>query len=931
MSVFSALYQLLIRPLELMFDVLFSLSFRILGNQGLSILVLSLCMNFLVLPLYRQADAMQAEERELEQKLQPWVKHIKKHFSGEERFMMLQTYYRQNSYKPAYALKGSLSLLLEIPFFIAAYRFLSGLLLLQGVPFGPIRDLGAPDGMLNLAGHSVNLLPILMTAVNLVSSFLYTRGLPAKSKLQLYAMALIFLVFLYDSPAGLVFYWTLNNVFSLVKNVFYKLKHPRLVLCCLSSAVSAALLAVIFFVHPLDTARHQLYAALLLCLLQLPLLLLLVRKRRGAAPAAPEITRQDRLLFLLGCLFLTLLLGLLIPSAVIRSSPAEFINLYTFRSPLGYVLASLLLAAGTFLVWLGVFYALSGARGKRLMELGVWLASGWSLVNYMAFGRDLGILSSTLQYESTPEFSARDMLLNLLVLLLVAALLLFLWKKKRELARFALLVAGIAVLCMGAWNLVQTQSQVAQLRQIVAERGEQHQQETLSRLRGEPDLPLSKKGKNVVVIMLDRAISAYVPYLFHEKPQLREQFSGFVYYPNTISFGYFTNLGAPALFGGYEYTPVEMNRRDKELLKDKHDEALKVMPVLFDQAGYEVTVCDPTYAGYQWIPDLSIYDDYPRIRAFITKGRYVEDPEDAAEAITRQLNRNFFCYSLVKSIPLFAQPMLYDHGTYSETNAQVSRPYQTLHGFSRAFGLNPTFMDAYTVLLALPEISVYEDTEQGSFLLLTNDSTHEPALLQEPDYVPAELVDNSEYDAAHPLRFTDDGRAISIDSENRATHYQINMASLLALGRWFDALRENGVYDNTRIILVADHGRGMAGQLPELSFFDGALDAMDANPLLMVKDFGASGDPVTDPRFMTNADVPALATRELIRDPVNPFTGKPLTSDAKNAPELFISTSDDWDVGMNGGTTFLPAPWISVHDDIFREENWRLNAEPPAA
>ena len=215
MSFFSALYQLLIGPLELLFDILYALSFRILANEGLSIIVLSLGMNFLVLPLYRQADAMQAEERELEQRLQPWVKHIKKTFSGEERFMMLQTYYRQNNYKPAYALKGSLSLLLEIPFFIAAYRFLSGLQMLQGVSFGPIRDLGAPDGLL----FGVNLLPILMTAFNFVSGAIYTRGMPLKSKLQLYGMALIFLFFLYDSPAGLVFYWTLNNVFSLVKNI----------------------------------------------------------------------------------------------------------------------------------------------------------------------------------------------------------------------------------------------------------------------------------------------------------------------------------------------------------------------------------------------------------------------------------------------------------------------------------------------------------------------------------------------------------------------------------------------------------------------------------------------------------------------------------------------------------------------------------------
>jgi hypothetical protein len=45
----------------------------------------------------------------------------------------------------------------------------------------------------------------------------------------------LLLFFLYDSPAGLLFYWTLNNLFSLLKNVFYKLKDPKKVLDYLSA------------------------------------------------------------------------------------------------------------------------------------------------------------------------------------------------------------------------------------------------------------------------------------------------------------------------------------------------------------------------------------------------------------------------------------------------------------------------------------------------------------------------------------------------------------------------------------------------------------------------------------------------------------------------------------------------------------------------
>ena len=230
MSVFEILDTLLLKPLQLLFEVIYMMAYRIIGNPGLSIIVLSLVMNFLVLPLYLRADAMQEEEKQTEMRLRRGVSHIKKTFKGDERMMMLQTYYRQNGYKPTYVLRGAVSLFLEIPFFIAAYRFLSELSLLDGVTFGPIADLGRPDGMLAIAGISVNILPIIMTAVNLVSCVIFTKGSPVKQKLQLYGMAAFFLVFLYNSPSGLVFYWTLNNTFSLVKTVFYKLKDPLKVL-----------------------------------------------------------------------------------------------------------------------------------------------------------------------------------------------------------------------------------------------------------------------------------------------------------------------------------------------------------------------------------------------------------------------------------------------------------------------------------------------------------------------------------------------------------------------------------------------------------------------------------------------------------------------------------------------------------------------------
>ena len=58
---------------------------------------------------------------------------------------MTQEYYRINNYKPIYSLKSSVSLLLQIPFFIAAYDLLSGMSNLQGMSFSFISDLGRED------------------------------------------------------------------------------------------------------------------------------------------------------------------------------------------------------------------------------------------------------------------------------------------------------------------------------------------------------------------------------------------------------------------------------------------------------------------------------------------------------------------------------------------------------------------------------------------------------------------------------------------------------------------------------------------------------------------------------------------------------------------------------------------------------------------
>lgn len=909
MSFISILEALFIGPLKLLFEIIFLYANRVIGHPGLAIICLSLIMNILVLPLYKRADAMQEATRDIENKLHDGVAHIKKTFSGDERMMMLQTYYRQNNYKPTQALNGSVSLLLEIPFFMAAYQFLSKLELLHGVSLGPIADLGAPDGLLVIGGLAINVLPVIMTLVNVISSAIYLKGFPLKTKIQLYGMALFFLVFLYTSPSGLVFYWTLNNVFSLVKTIFYKLKNPKKVLSILMFAAGLGILVYGLYFYQTASSSRKLLVTAAGAVLMIPLPWYIL-KSWLKLPAITVKAQPNRIRFLLGGVVLTVLTGLLIPSAFISASPQEYVNPNYFYHPIWFVVSAACLAVGTFLIWMSVFYWLATPKGKVLFERAVWVMCGVMLMNYMFFGTKLGTLSPTLQYLNGFWFVRRQELINLAIVVAVALVLYLLACKAKSLVTVLLLTAVIALSGMSAVNIVTIFKSIDQI-QI----SENTQQDA-------PHFELSTEGQNVVVIMLDRAMGEYIPYILAEKPGLKTQFDGFTYYANTISFGGHTNFAMPALIGGYEYTPVEMNRRSDEPLVVKHNEALKVMPVAFLESGFDVTVFDPSYANYQWIPDLSIFDDYPQISSYVTHGKF--NDAKTQQNIIRRNTRNFFVFSVMKSMPLIIQEPIYNCALHNLLYGGI----QIQDDVSTARGYPDAYLDAYQVLLNLPDLTRISFSEANTFMYMINNTTHSSTMLQAPEYELAETVDNRAYAEAHKDRFTVDGKTLTTVSGGQMAHYHTNIAALLRLGEWLDYLRANDVYDNTRIILVSDHGQGTE-QMKDLmvkSESGATYDMEYFYPLLMVKDFNATGF-TTSEEFMTNADVPALAMNGVLENPVNPFTGKPINSDEKYAHDQYVTLDHRFEVEKNNGNTFLASQWASVKDDLRVQENWTVLEE----
>jgi len=847
------LFFIFIQPLVLLIECIFTIMSRLFGNYGLAIIMVSIVINLLILPLYKRSDAMQEQERKKQKDMEHWVKHIRKTFKGDERFMMLSTYYRQQDYQPLNAIRGSLSLLLQIPFFIAAYHYLTTVNL-QGASFLFLKNLSEADHLWKLGGLSINVMPLLMTAINLISGFIYTKEFAFKDKLQLYVLAGVFLVILYQSPSGLVLYWTMNNLFSLFKNIVMKCLMP-------------------------------------------------VWEKHKKEPVEKAKVTTSPKAFVAGALLLTVLIGLVIPASVISASPAEFISINAYRTPLIFVWLTLCVAIGVFLVWGGILYYISSPKAKTILEKGACALALIALADYMFFGNRTGMVSPILVFEGGLSVDLKLGALSLGIAAVLAVLVWVFWKH-RKLWQRVLTILILSLLVLGIRDMRKADREFEEMDYIKSLSAQTETKEV------EPILTLSKTEKNVVVFMVDRAISDYFPYIMAEKPELAEQFEGFVYYPNTVSFGQYTIYASAAIFGGYEYMPAQMNARDDMLAVDKQNEALKVLPVLFQEMNYDVTICDPPLAGYREISDLSIYDEYPDMNTYITMGAYVGEEDRFVKRLQNSQERNFFCYSLLKAAPLLAQPILYDGGNYFEATKNNTQ--------------SPAFMESYSVLSNLPGLTDIREDSAGGFVMINNETAHEPCLLQMPDYVPAESVSNGAYEDSS--RFTLDGRTMQVDNSYQLEHYHINMATYLQIGKWLDNLKECGVYDNTRIIIVSDHGRTL-GQFEDLQVSE-ELDVQGYHPILLVKDFNAGEFTVSD-TFMTNADVPMLALEGLVEDPVNPFTGNAIDDTAKKEGKLYITTAENYDQNPGNTIDMTGGVWYTLTgEDIFDKNNWKKVEEP---
>uniref|UniRef100_UPI0032166D0D membrane protein insertase YidC n=1 Tax=uncultured Draconibacterium sp. TaxID=1573823 RepID=UPI0032166D0D len=203
----------ILSPFVYIIRTIFEAGDSITGSYGASILFLSFVISLLLLPIFIYIEKAKKRDDVVKKQMQPLVDEIKQFYTGQERYYYLKTLNRQFGYSQFKALVPILSLLVQIPFFIAAYQYLENLEAIKGVSYGPFSDLSKPDHLFGI----VNVLPVLMTVVNLLTAWFYTRNGNTSERKQMIIVAGVFLVLLFNLPSGLVLYWTMNNVFAFLR------------------------------------------------------------------------------------------------------------------------------------------------------------------------------------------------------------------------------------------------------------------------------------------------------------------------------------------------------------------------------------------------------------------------------------------------------------------------------------------------------------------------------------------------------------------------------------------------------------------------------------------------------------------------------------------------------------------------------------------
>lgn len=193
---------------------------KVVHNYGWAILILTLLMQVILLPLTLKSYKSMKEM----QNLQPLMKQLQEKYKSEPQRLNVEVMnlYKAHKVNP---FGGCLPMLLQLPIFFALFNTIKNAVELRNAPFiFWIKDLSLPDTIFTLSGINVNVLPLLM-GIGMFVQQKMTATDPQQAKMMMF-MPVIFTVMFWSFPSGLVLYWFVNSLVSMIGQYVIMNKKP---------------------------------------------------------------------------------------------------------------------------------------------------------------------------------------------------------------------------------------------------------------------------------------------------------------------------------------------------------------------------------------------------------------------------------------------------------------------------------------------------------------------------------------------------------------------------------------------------------------------------------------------------------------------------------------------------------------------------------
>jgi len=213
----------LTRPLSVLMLRALVWAHSVIPNYGVIIIIFSVLTKLL---FYRLTHRSFTEMKRM-QELQPQLEELKRKY-GKNREELAQAQMRLYKQAGVNPLGSCLPMLLQMPVFIALYQVLRTTIELRSAPFALwITDLSQPDTIATIAGFPIHVLPLLM-GVGMLVQQRFSSSDPSQAAMGK-MMPILFTALFYGFASGLVLYWLVNTVLSVVQQYYIHRKPSTVV------------------------------------------------------------------------------------------------------------------------------------------------------------------------------------------------------------------------------------------------------------------------------------------------------------------------------------------------------------------------------------------------------------------------------------------------------------------------------------------------------------------------------------------------------------------------------------------------------------------------------------------------------------------------------------------------------------------------------